>query len=62
MTPQTIEPAIQEAILDILPADGPKAIELICQLLANMILSIDKANINDTIALLKGHLAAHEGT
>lgn len=59
---QTIEPDIQEAILAILPDDGPTAINLICQLLANMILSIDKANINDTIMLLKDHLAAYEGT
>lgn len=60
---QTIERATQEAILDILPADYDRAMCLMCQLLANMMLSGDAPwDINKTIAELKANLAAYAGT
>jgi len=59
---KTIEADIQEMILKALPADGPLAMDLMCQLMANMILSITEASIDKTIARLKFHLAAYEGT
>jgi len=62
MTPDTIEPYIQEAILDVLPNDGHKALDVMAQLTANMILSINNANIDDYIKNLKNHLASYEGT
>ena len=58
----TIEPDIQEAILDILPEDGQLATELMCQLLANMILSVPDTDINKISERIKAHLAAYEGT
>lgn len=62
MTPITIEPDIQEAILDILPDNGPKALDVMAQLTANMIIKIKGANINDYVKNLKRHLALYEGT
>lgn len=59
---QTIEPDIQEVILEALPEDGPLAMEVMCQLLANMILSIADASIDKTVERLKFHLADYEGT
>ena len=59
---RTIEPDIQSAILDILPNDGPLAIRLMCQLLANMILSIRADNIDDVINRIRSELAEYEGT
>lgn len=59
---KTIEPDIQEAILKVLPADGTLAMDLMCQLVANMILSIDEAHLHQTIERIKFHLAAYEGT
>lgn len=59
---RTIEPDIQEAILDILPSDDDIAIRLVCQLLANMILSINGANINDAINEIKINLDEYQGT
>jgi len=62
MMPDTIEPDIQDAIVDILPNDGHKALEVMAQLTANMIISINNANIDDYIKNLKNHLASYEGT
>lgn len=59
---QTIEPDIQDAILTLLPNDGPTALTVMAQLTANMLISIDGANINDYIAELKTQLAGYEGT
>ena len=58
----TIEADIQEIILNTLPADGPLAMELMCQLVANMILSIPGATIDKVVERLKFHLAMYEGT
>jgi len=60
--PITIEPDIQEAILDILPDSGPRALDVMAQLTANMIIEIKGANINDYVENLKKHLALYEGT
>ena len=57
-----IEPDIQEKILDILPDDGAKALNLMAQLTANMIISIDNANVKNYIESLHSHLASMEGT
>lgn len=59
---KTIEPRIQKAILDILPDDGTIAIEVMCQLMANMILSIDKINVNLVVELIKFNLDNYQGT
>jgi hypothetical protein len=60
---RTIEPTIQESIVDILPQDYDLAMGLMCQLLANMMLSGDAPwDINKTIAELKANLAAYAGT
>jgi len=59
---ETIEPDIQDAILDILPNDGPLAMRIMCQLLANMILSLEGSSINDVIELIRLNLAEYEGT
>ena len=59
---ETIEPDIQDAILDILPNDGPLAMRLMRQLLANMILSLEGSSINDVIELIRLNLAEYEGT
>ena len=58
---KTIKPEIQSAILELLPEDGPLAIELVCQLLANMVLSIDGATIPLTVKSLEQHFAEYEG-
>jgi len=55
--PLIIEPEIQEIILDALPANSSRALEVIAQLTANMIISIKDANINNYIDLLKHHLS-----
>jgi hypothetical protein len=59
---QTIEPVIQETILKALPADGQLAKEVMCQLLANMILSIPNSTVDEIVERLRFHLAAYEGT
>jgi len=59
---EIIEPDIQEIILDILPSNGQLAMELMCQLTANMILSIPNSNINNVIERIKFYLAEYEGT
>ena len=59
---RTIKPDIQNAILDILPDDGPLATRLMCQLLANMIISIGEDNIDDVINRIRLELASYEGT
>ncbi len=58
---QTIEPNTQKEIIRILPQDGDLAIDLMCQLLANMILSINKATIDKAVTRLKFHLDEYEG-
>lgn len=55
-------PDVQEKILDALPSDGLIALGVMSQLTANMIISINGANINDFIADLKSNLALYEGT
>lgn len=57
-----IQPDIQETILNILPDYGPNALNLMAQLTANMLISIDGANINDYIVSLNNHLVSMEGT
>lgn len=59
---RTIEPGIQEKILDTLPDDGPLALELMAQLVANMVLSINGADINTFIACLRRELDLYEET
>lgn len=59
---KSIEPKIQDDILNILPDDGPLALKLMAQLTANIILSIKDANVNDYITDLKLQLALYEGT
>lgn len=56
----TIEAATQEAILEILPEDGPLALRLMAQLVANMIISIDEGDIETFIADLRRELATFE--
>lgn len=59
----TIEPDIQEQILTALPEDYNQAMEVMCQLLANMMLSGNCPwNINKTTARIKSNLAEYEGT
>lgn len=59
---KTIEPDIQDAILTILPNDPTLALKVMAQLTANMIISINNANINSYIEDLKLQLASYEGT
>ena len=59
---KTIEPDVQNKLLDILPEDGTLALKVINQLVANMIISIKDANINDFITELKSNIANYEGT
>lgn len=59
---RTIEPEVQDIILNILPKDGPIALEVMCQLLANMILSIDGASVTCIIDCIKFHINEYEGT
>lgn len=60
---QTIEPTIQEEILTVLPSDYNKAMEVMCQLIANMMLSGDTPwDINMTFERIKLRLAEYEGT
>lgn len=59
----TIEPIIQETILDILPNDYNHAMCLMCQLMANMMLSGDSPwDIVKVCRQIKADLAAYEGT
>lgn len=58
----TLEPDIQEKILDILPNDGTLALKVMSQLTANMLISIKNANFVDYINNLKSDLALYEGT
>jgi hypothetical protein len=56
MSNPTIEPEIQEQILNILPDDGPLALKIMCQLLANMIMSINHTKLGWVIAEIKTNL------
>ena len=59
----TIEPILQEAILDILPNDYDLAMCLMCQLLANMMLSGDGSwPVQRITQQITCELAAYEGT
>lgn len=58
----TVEPETQEKILDVLPEDGPLSLKIMAQLSANMILSIDNANIDDFIADLRKNMGEYQGT
>lgn len=62
MSIKTIEPDIQEKILDVLPSDGPLALKVMSQLTANIIISINGANVNEFIDTLKSDIALYEGT
>lgn len=60
---QTIEPAIQETILTALPEDYDQAMEVMCQLLANMMLSGHAPwDINKTVARIRLRLDEYAGT
>lgn len=59
MTP-LLEPEIQDAMLDILPEDGPLALSIMAQLSANMLTSINGANVDDFIADLKSNLETYK--
>lgn len=59
---QTIEPGVQNLILNALPDDGPLALEVMCQLLANLILSIDGASVPSAIERIMFHVDEYEGT
>lgn len=56
----TIEPEIQEAILDILPGNGQKALLVIAQLAANMVLSIDGATIENFMLSVENYYRDYE--
>lgn len=58
---QTIEPKAQETILDVLPDDGNLAIEVMCQLLANMILSVP-SNLPKVTERIKFYIDDYAGT
>jgi hypothetical protein len=58
----TIEPEIQEKILDILPNDYNTSIDLICQLLANMMLCANGSTWVEIENKIKLNLAEYEGT
>lgn len=53
---KTIQPEIQLAIIDILPDDGELALKIMCQMLANMILSVDDASRINTIKFVRTDL------
>jgi hypothetical protein len=57
-----IESNIQDIILQVLPADGPLAIELMCQLLANMILAIRGPSVEDVVTSIHKHLDFYNRT
>lgn len=59
---QTIEPDIQEAILTMLPNDYNTSVSLMCQLLANIMLSGDGMSLDYVVAEIKANVAAYEGT
>lgn len=59
---QTIEPDIQEAILTMLPDDYKTSVRLMCQLLANIMLSGDGMSLDYVISEIKVNVAAYEGT
>jgi len=56
----TIEPEIQDAILDILPNDPAIALDVMAQLSANMLVSIP-ADLDKFIENLKIRFAAYKG-
>lgn len=59
MTNPTIENDIQETILEALPSDGLKALEVMAQLSANMILSIPEADLDKFITRVRWNYAAY---
>lgn len=59
---RTIETDIQEKIIDLLPADGMLALRIVCQLIANMIISIDGATLPQTLNQINYYFADYEGT
>lgn len=60
---QTIKPHIQEVILNALPDDYDLAMEVMCQLMANLMLCGDTPwGINKTTTKLKDNLDAYAGT
>lgn len=59
MSNPTIEPAIQEIILDALPREGNIALEIMAQLSANMVLSIPGAKIEWFLNLVHAHYEAY---
>ncbi len=56
---ETIEPDIQEKILDALPADGPLALKVMAQLSANMLLEIKGADLGLFIKDIQDNHAAY---
>lgn len=59
---KTIEPAIQEAILDILPDDYDRSMCLLCQLLANMALCGDEPwALEKVLAEIRSQHTAYTG-
>lgn len=55
----TIEPGTQEEILKLLPDDGPEALKIMAQLIANMLLSIHGADLGLFIKDVQDNLAAY---
>ena len=64
MTFETIESDIQGVILNALPNDYDLAMRVMCQLIANMMLSNDTAawSIERTTKEIQANLLAYEGT
>jgi hypothetical protein len=59
MNNPTIEPEIQEIILETLPDEGNTALEVMAQLSANMVLSIPGAKIDLFLNMVRAHYEAY---
>lgn len=56
---KTIEPEIQDRVLDILPNDGKLALKVMAQLSANMLLSINGSDLGLFIKDIQDNFSAY---
>lgn len=57
----TIQPDIQEAIITMLPDPEEEAIEIICQITANLILSMENQSKEKVFKLIEKNIIAYKG-
>lgn len=57
----TINPDLQATIVNLLPDDQDEAMEIMCQLIANFILSMENKSEQSVSELIHKHLISYKG-